>query len=144
MCVGLTTHHDKTIFLLNWRCISSKVHDYGKRYNNYGMRDSEYSNPFRIGVVHLLNALTKYSSPDSTAIEERYHRPAYMYIYTCHEKILEFECGFVVNKRLSHIVSGFTPVNDGVGTVRFKGKFNNVLRAQDSAEDRNDAVKDAF
>lgn len=30
----------------------------------------------------------------------------------CHEKNHKFGCGFIVRKRLSSLISGFTPVND--------------------------------
>ena len=66
---------------------------------------------------------------------------AVMYITTA-----EFGCGFVVNKRLRHLVSGFTPVNERIVTICIRAKFYNIslICAYAQMEEKNDMVKAAF
>lgn len=53
----------------------------------------------------------------------------------------EFRYGFGVSKRLHHLVSGFTTVNNRLSTIRIKEKTSCSLAL---TEDKDDAVKGAF
>ena len=52
----------------------------------------------------------------------------------------------VVSKRLRHLVSKFTPVDEKLATIRIKANFfyMSLICAHASMEDKNDDVKDAF
>ena len=52
----------------------------------------------------------------------------------------------MVNKKLLHLVSGFTPVNEGISTIRIKAKFYNInlICAHAPMEEKDNGVKDAF
>ena len=63
--------------------------------------------------------------------------------YSCHVDKHEFECGFVVNKRLRHLISVFTPVNERIATIRIKAKFYNISLICGHAA-TEEKVKDAF
>ena len=66
--------------------------------------------------------------------------------YSCHIDKHEFGCGFVVSKKLRYLVSGFTPVNDRIATIRIRTKFYNInlICAHAPTEEKNDVVKDAL
>ena len=66
--------------------------------------------------------------------------------YSCHIDKHKFGCGFVVSKRLRHIVFGFTSVNERIGTIRIRAKFYNIslICAHAPTEEKDDVVKDAF
>ena len=59
-----------------------------------------------------------------------------------------FGCGFVVNKRLRHLVSVFKPVNERIATIRIGAKFYNnsltLVCASAPMEKKADVVKDVF
>ena len=52
----------------------------------------------------------------------------------------------MVSKRLHHLVSGFTPVNERIATIRIRAKFFNIslICAHASTEEKDDVVKDAL
>ena len=52
----------------------------------------------------------------------------------------------MVNKRLRHIVSVFTPVNERIASTRSRAKFYNISRicAHAPTEEKEDVVKDGF
>ena len=58
----------------------------------------------------------------------------------------EFGYGSVVNKRLRHIVPGFTPMNERVATICIMVKFYNIsdICAHAPTEEKDDVVKDTF
>ena len=63
----------------------------------------------------------------------------------------DFRCGFVVGRRLWHLVSGFTPVNKKLTKIRIKAKFHNISMIWAHAEshcpfseEKDLAVKNAF
>ena len=66
--------------------------------------------------------------------------------HSCHVDKHEFGCGFVVSKRLRHLVSGFTPVNERIVTIRIRATFYNIslICAHAPKEEKDDVVKDAF
>ena len=66
--------------------------------------------------------------------------------YSCHIDKHEFGCGFVVSKRLRHLVSGFTPVTKRIATILIRAKFYNIslICAHAPMEEKDDVVKDAF
>ena len=65
---------------------------------------------------------------------------------SCHVDKHEFGCGFIVNKRLPHLVFGFTPVNKRIFTIRIGSKFYNIslICAYVPTEEKDDVDKDAF
>ena len=102
--------------------------------------------------AQLADALIKCRA-DITAIQEMRwigqgcKRQAHCDIYySCHAERREFGCGFVVSKRLRHLVSAFTPVDERLATIRIKAKFYNIslICAHAPTEEKDDAVKDAF
>ena len=66
--------------------------------------------------------------------------------YSCHAERREFGCGFVVDRRLRHLVSGFTLVNQRLAKILIKAKFHNIslICAHAATEEKDNAVKDAF
>ena len=66
--------------------------------------------------------------------------------YSCHVDKHEFRCGFVVNKRLCHLVSGLTPVTERIATIRIRVKFYNIslICAHAPTEEKEDGVKDVY
>ena len=51
----------------------------------------------------------------------------------------------MVDQRLRHLVSGFTPVNERLAKLRIKAKFHNIslIGAHATTEEKDDDVKDA-
>ena len=47
-------------------------------------------------------------------------------LYSCHAERREFVCWFAVGRRLQHLVSGFSPVNERLARIRIKAKFHNI------------------
>ena len=86
---------------------------------------------YREGAVHALaDVLEKYKA-DITAIQEMRWigkgvtttpKGDALY-YSCHETRHEFGCGFVVSRRLKHLVSRFNPVDETLATIRIKPKY---------------------
>ena len=52
-------------------------------------------------------------------------------------------CDFVVGRKLRHLVSGFTPVNERLASIRIKAKFHNIS-VHAPTEEKDVAVKDVF
>ena len=116
--------------------IPSKVDDHGKRFKDNDLRIGTWNvrTLHRVGAsAQLADALIKCKT-DITAIQEmrwtgqgcKRLASCDLY-YSCHVDKHEFGCGFVVNKRLRHLVSGFTPVNERIATIRIRAKFYTYL-----------------
>ncbi|CAK1591299.1 unnamed protein product [Parnassius mnemosyne] len=52
-------------------------------------------------------------------------KPDFAIYYSCNEKHHTFGTGFVVSKRLKHLVIDFQPINECMCKIRLKGKFQN-------------------
>ena len=126
-----------------------------KRFKDHDLRICTWNvrTLYRPGAsIQLADVLEKYKA-DITAIQEMRwtgHGCARRNIcdiyYSCHEKKHEFGCGFVVGKRLRHLVSRFTPVSERIASIRIKGKFFNIslICVHAPTEDKDDEVKDMF
>ncbi|XP_073814500.1 uncharacterized protein [Musca autumnalis] len=134
----------------------SKVDEPRKRFKDHDLRICTWNvrTLYREGAVFALaDVLGKYKA-DITAIQEirwtgkdvtTTPKGDALY-YSCHDTKHEFGCGFVVGRRLKHLVSSFTPVNERLATIRFKAKFFNIsfICAHAPTEDKDEQTKDIF
>ena len=102
--------------------------------------------------VQLADVLKKYKA-DVTAIQEMRwigqgweKRDTCDIYYSGHASKREFGCGFIVGKRLRHLVLRFRAVNERIATIRIKAKFFNIslICAHAPTEDKDDDTKDIF
>ncbi|XP_055388217.1 uncharacterized protein LOC129616611 [Condylostylus longicornis] len=71
----------------------------------------------------------------------------YIVYYSCSKnRTGQYGTGFMVMKKLSKCVLGFTPTNERLCSLRIKGKFNNitVISAHAPTEDSHETEKDYF
>ena len=65
--------------------------------------------------------------------------------YSWHVDKHEFRSGFGVNKKLRHLVSRFTPMNERIATILIRTKFYiSLICAQAPTKEKDSVVKDAF
>ena len=101
--------------------IPSNVDDHGKHIKDYDLRIGTWN----VRTIHRVGASSQLADgrnkcrTDITAIQEMRwtgqgcKRLASCDVYySCHVGKHEFGCEYVVNKRLNHLVSGFTSVNE--------------------------------
>lgn len=132
------------------------VDDPRKRFKDHDMRICTWNvrTLYREGAVYALaDVLEKYKA-DITALQEvRWNGKGVTttpkgdaLYYSCHETRHEFGCGFVVSRRLKHLVSRFTPVDERLATIRIKAKFFNIslICAHAPTEDKDEQTKDIF
>ena len=102
--------------------------------------------------IQLVDVLNKYKA-DITAIQEMrwtgqgcVKKPTCDIYYSCHAEKHEFGVGFVVGKRLRHLVSRFTPVNERLATIRIKAKFHyiSLICAHAPTDEKDDETKESF
>ena len=131
------------------------VDDPRKRYKDHDLRICTWNvrTLYRPGVtIQLADVLENYKA-DITAIQEMRwtghgctKRKNCDIYYSCHEKRHEFGCGFVVGKRLRHLVSRFNPVSERIATIRIRAKYFNItlICAHAPTEDKDDEIKEMF
>ena len=131
------------------------VVDPRKRYKDHDLRICTWNvrTLYRPGAtIQLADVLENYKA-DITAIQEMRwtghgctKRKNCDIYYSCHEKRHEFGCGFVVGKRLRHLVSRFNPVSERIATIRIRAKYFNItlICAHAPTEDKDDEIKDMF
>ena len=131
------------------------VDDPRKRYKDHDLRICTWNvrTLYRPGAtIQLADVLENYKA-DITAIQEMRwtghgctKRKNCDIYYSCHEKRHEFGCGFVVGKRLRHLVSRFNPVSERIATIRIRAKYFNItlICAHAPTEDKDDEIKDMF
>ena len=61
-----------------------------------------------------------------TAIQKMRRLESCTVYYSCHTDQHEFRCGFVINKRLRHLVSAFTPLDQRIVIILIRAKFYNI------------------
>lgn len=67
--------------------------------------------------------------------------------YSCHHNQKHiFGTGFIVVKRIKHLVLDFIPVNERICLIRVKVKFFNltIINAHAPTEDKDEGIKDEF
>jgi len=66
--------------------------------------------------------------------------------YSCHERRHVFGTGFVVDKKVKHIVLDFVPISERICCLHVKGRFFNmsIINAHAPTEDKEDSIKDEF
>jgi len=66
--------------------------------------------------------------------------------YSCHERKHVFGTGFVVDKKVKHIVLVFVPISERICCLRVKGRFFNmrIINVHAPTEDKEDSIKDEF
>lgn len=66
--------------------------------------------------------------------------------YNCHNQKHIFGTGFIVIKRIKHLVLDFIPVNERICVLRVKGKFFNlsIINAHAPTKDKDERIKDEF
>ena len=99
----------------------------------------------------LVDQLVKYKA-DITALQEvRWinngviDKKEYTMYYSCGAKH-QFGTGFIVNRKIKHLVIGFTPVNERISCLRIKGKFSNysIINIHAPTEEKCEEEKDTF
>jgi len=126
-----------------------------KRFKDHDLRICTWNvrSLYRSGAVtQLENVVSKYNA-DITALQEvRWtgqgcckQRSCDVY-YSGHATRHEFGCGFAVGKRLRHLVSRFTAVDERLAAIRIKAKYFyiSLICAHAPTEDKDDTTKDAF
>ena len=126
-----------------------------KRFKDHDLRICTWNvrSLYRPGAdTQLENVLSKYKA-DITALQEvrwtgqgcSKRRSCDIY-YSGHVSRHEFGCGFAVGKRLRHLVSRFTPIDERLAAIRIKAKYFNIslICAHAPTEDKDDTTKDAF
>jgi exonuclease III len=66
--------------------------------------------------------------------------------YSYHKSKHEFGCGFIVSKRVKHLVIDFISIDHRICTLRVKGRFNNLslIYAHVPTEEKNEDIKDIY
>ncbi|GIX97503.1 craniofacial development protein 2 [Caerostris extrusa] len=66
--------------------------------------------------------------------------------YSCHHTKHSFGTGFILNKKIKHLVMDFQAVSPRLCYLLLRGKFNNysMINVHASTEEREDAEKDRF
>jgi hypothetical protein len=108
---------------------------------------------YKGGVMRNLEKVLQEYRMDITAIQEicwigqRILERVYctMY-YSCQKSKHEFGCGFVVNKKVKHLVMDFTLIDRRICVLRVRERFNNMSLICSSAptEEKNGNIKDTF
>jgi sorting nexin-29 len=108
---------------------------------------------YRAGTLRiLLDELAKYKT-DIAAIQEvrwlgkgTIEKSNCTVFYSCHEREHAFGTGFIVSKRVKHLVIGFTAVDHRISCIRITGKFFNysIINAHAPTEEKSDIEKEAF
>ena len=109
--------------------IPSKFDDHDKRLKDYDIRIGTWNvhshNKFG-ACIQLTNVLMKSVSPHSENATDRTRMQKVSICdvyYSGHIDKHELECEVMVNKRLHHLVSEFTRVNEKIATIRIREKF---------------------
>ncbi|XP_073848775.1 uncharacterized protein [Musca autumnalis] len=134
----------------------SKVDEPRKRFKDHDLRICTWNvrTLYREGAVFALADVLEKYKVDITAIQEirwigkgvtTTPKGDALY-YSCHDVKHEFGCGFVVSRRLKHLVSSFTPVNERLAAIRIKAKFFNIsfICAHAPTEEKDEQTKDVF
>lgn len=66
--------------------------------------------------------------------------------YSCHDRKHIFGTGFVVDRKVKHMVVDFVPVDERVCYLRVKGRFFNlsIINVHAPTKDKEDSIKDEF
>jgi hypothetical protein len=66
--------------------------------------------------------------------------------YSCQENKHEFSCGFVVNKKVKHLIMDLTPIDHSICILRVRGRLNsmNLICTHAPTEEKNGNIKDTF
>jgi hypothetical protein len=66
--------------------------------------------------------------------------------YSCQKNSHEFGCGFVVNKKIKHLVMDFTSIDYRICILRVRGRFNNMslICACAPTEEKSGNIKDTY
>jgi hypothetical protein len=88
---------------------------------------------YKGGVVRNLDKVLQEYRMDITAIQETCwigqgileRRDCNVY-YSCQKSKCEFSCGFVVNRKVKHLVMDFTPIDHRICIHRVRGRVNNT------------------
>jgi hypothetical protein len=65
--------------------------------------------------------------------------------YSCSNNKHQFGTGFIVNKKVKHLVTGFTPMNERISCLHIRSSFFNcsLINTHASTEEKHDE-KEAF
>jgi endonuclease/exonuclease/phosphatase family metal-dependent hydrolase len=100
----------------------------------------------------LLDQLEKYHV-DITCVQEMrwigtgtIEKKNWIIFYSCDNKEHKLGTGFVIHKRVKHLIMNFQPKSPRMCWLRIRGKFFNysIINAHAPTEDKSDTEKDAF
>ena len=88
---------------------------------------------YRAGAVNNLEKEISRYKLDVVAIQEvrwtghgKMERKEHSIYYSCQAKKHEFGCGFVIAKKINHLVMDFQPIDWRICKIRLRGKFQNI------------------
>ena len=100
----------------------------------------------------LLDQLEKYYV-DITCVQEMrwiglgtIEKKNWIIFYSCDNKEHKLGTGFVIHKKVKHLIMNFQPKSPRMCWLRIRGKFFNysIINAHAPTEDKSDTEKDAF
>ena len=64
----------------------------------------------------------------------------YTVYYSCHKSLHQFGTGFVLNRKIRHLIIDFQPVDMRICKIRVKGRLHNysIINAHAPTEDKTD------
>ncbi|CAG4965960.1 unnamed protein product [Colias eurytheme] len=105
---------------------------FAKRINEFSLCTWNLRTLYRPAGLQLLCQQLIQHRADITAVQELrwvgdgvIEKPDFTTYYSCHKKNHIFGTGFVVSKRLKHLVIDFQPINERVCKIRLRGRFQN-------------------